>query len=328
MPSPTTLDVHVDAVLTNISVAYRQNNNFIADAVFPSIPTDKKTNKYYVYNKGDWFRDEAALRPPDTESVGSGYRVATDTYNCEVFAFHKDIDDQTRNNADSPIDMDRDAVEFVTGRLQLRKEIQWATDYFVTGVWGKEYTGVASAPSAGTSFLQWNDAASDPIVNVEEWKEYMLSTTGYIPNTLVIGYQVFRMLKQNAVIYNRIKYTNGDNITLDLLARLFEIDRILVASAIKNTGKRVPGATGNDTFGFVMGKSALMCYVAPRPSLLTPTAGYRFEWTGVSDGMGVTTGVSRIPVPLKRSERIEGQMSWDNKVVATDMGIFLNTVVA
>ena len=103
----------------------------------------------------------------------------------------------------------------------------------MTGVWGKEYTGVASAPVAGTSFLQWNDAASDPIVNVEEWKEYMLGITGFIPNTLVIGYQVFRMLKQNAVIYNRIKYTNGDNITLDLLARLFEIDRM--AGSRQNT---------------------------------------------------------------------------------------------
>ena len=71
MPQPNINSVHVDAILTNISVAYLQNqDNFIADKVFPVIPVDKKSDKYFTYTKNDWFRDEAQRRAPGTESAG------------------------------------------------------------------------------------------------------------------------------------------------------------------------------------------------------------------------------------------------------------------
>ena len=49
MAQPTLNDVHVDAILTNISVAYMQDrDNFIADKVFPVIPVDKKSDKFFT----------------------------------------------------------------------------------------------------------------------------------------------------------------------------------------------------------------------------------------------------------------------------------------
>ncbi len=49
MAQPTASDVHVDAVLTNLSVAYIQEQDaYIATKVFPVIPVDKKSDKYYV----------------------------------------------------------------------------------------------------------------------------------------------------------------------------------------------------------------------------------------------------------------------------------------
>jgi hypothetical protein len=78
MPQPNINSVHVDAILTNISVAYLQNqDNFIADKVFPIIPVDKKSDKFFTYTKNDWFRDEAQRRAPGTESAGGGYNLST-----------------------------------------------------------------------------------------------------------------------------------------------------------------------------------------------------------------------------------------------------------
>ncbi|GAG22402.1 unnamed protein product, partial [marine sediment metagenome] len=97
MPQPTPRDVHVNAPLTNISVAYQQMQDvYIADKVFPRIPVRKQSDKFFTYTKGDWFRTEAAIRPPSTESAGSGYRLDTDTYFADVFALHKDVDVQIR----------------------------------------------------------------------------------------------------------------------------------------------------------------------------------------------------------------------------------------
>lgn len=319
MPQPTANDVHVDAILTNISVAYMQQTSaFIANQVFPSVPVEKQSDKYFKYTKGDWFRDEAQLRAPATESAGSGYSLSTDTYTTSVYAFHKDVDDQTRANADNPLNPDRDATQFVTQRMMLRQEIEWVSTYFTTGVWDTDVVG-------GTDFTVWsNYTSSDPITDVETGKSTMLSNTGFMPNLMVIGYDAFRQLRHHPDVVDRIKYTSSEVPAEGILARLFGVDRVLVSRSIKNTGAE--GAA--DSFGFTAGNNAALYYVAGSPGLLTPSAGYQFIWRGISDGMGTNVGITRFRMPELRADRIEAQMAWDYKVVATDLGYFFSGCVA
>ena len=325
MPQPTSSQVHVDAILTNISVAYMQRaENFIADKVFPVVPVDKQSDKYFVYTKNDWLRDEAQVRADGTESVGSGYNITTDNYYADVYAIHKDIGDQTRANADAPINVDREAAEFVTHRLLTRREIQFNTDFMKTGVWANDVTGVASSPSTGQT-LQWDDYTnSDPIEDIEEGKADILSVTGLEANTLVLGYDVFRSLKNHPDLVDRIKYTSSQTITEDMIARMFDIERVMVSKSIKATNAE--GAT--QAYGFTTGKSALLAHVAPNPGVLTPSAGYTFSWTGVSQGMGLTIGTSSFRLESLRATRVEAELSFDNKVVSSDLGYFWNTIVS
>ena len=319
MPQPTSTQVHVDAILTNISVAFIQDQgNFIANQVFPTVPVEKQSDKYFKYAKGDWFRDEAALRAPATESAGSGYGLTTDTYSTLVYAFHKDIDDQVRANSDSPLNPDRDATQFVTQRMLLRQEIDWSAKYFTTGIWATDKVGA-------TDFTQWsNYTSSDPIEDIEAGKSTMLTSTGFMPNTLVLGYDVFRQLRHHPDVVDRIKYTSSEVPAEGILSRLFGVDRVLVTRAIKNSGAE--GAS--DSFAQVHGKNAALYYVAPSPGLLTPSAGYQFAWRGVSDGMGQNIGITRFRRPELRADRIEAQMAWDYKVVSSDLGYFFSSCVA
>jgi hypothetical protein len=325
MPQPTSSQVHVDAVLTNISLAYEQEaDNFIAGKVFPTVPVEKQSDKYFTYTKNDWFRDEAQVRADGDESVGSGYGISTSPYYCDVYAIHKDIGDQTRKNADSPINVDSEAAKFVTQRLLVRREIQFVTDYMTTSVWGTDMTGVSASATAGQT-IQWNDYTnSDPIDDIEDGKAGILSVTGMEANTLVLGYDVFRSLKNHPDLVDRIKYTSSQTITADMLAAMFDIERVIVAKAVKATNAE--GATA--AYSFAVGKNALLCHVASEPGLLTPSAGYIFEWTGVSDGMGETIGTSSFYIDEKKSTRVEAEKAWDNKVVATDLGYFFATIVA
>ena len=41
----------------------------------------------------------------------------------------------------------RDAAEFVTMRMMLRREAQFISDYMTTGVWANDVTGVSGTPS-------------------------------------------------------------------------------------------------------------------------------------------------------------------------------------
>ena len=325
MPQPNINSVHIDAILTNISVAYLQNqDNFIADKVFPVIPVDKKSDKFFTYTKNDWFRDEAQRRAGGTESAGGGYGLSTGSYSADVFAFHKDVDDQTLYNSDSPLNPLREATEFVTRRLMLRKEVQWNTDFFAGSIWGNDYDGVSGTPTTN-EVKQWSDyAASDPIDDIEDAKSGILSTTGMEPNTLVLGYDVFRTLKNHPDIVDRIKYTSAQTVTADMLAAMFDIPRVIVSKGVKATN--VEGAAA--AYAFTSGKKALLAYVAPNPGLLTPSAGYSFSWTGVSGGLGATVGTSQFRMESLKADRIEAEMAFDNKVIASDLGWFWDTVVA
>lgn len=319
MAQPTQTEVHVDAILTGISVAYMQSaSNFIASRVFPVVGVEKQTDKYYTYDKNDWFRDEAQQRADATESAGSGYGLSTASYSCDVFAFHKDIGYQTRANADNPLNLDRDAVAFVTQMMLQKQERKWVADYFTTSVWATDVVG-------GSNFTVWsNYSTSDPIEDVETAKETILSTTGYEPNTMVIGYQVFRKLKHHPDVVDRIKYTSAENITAAMLARMFELDNLYVAKAVKATNNE--GETA--AYAFTHGKHAWIGYVAPNPSLMTPSAGYTFQWNGVSQGLGENVGISRWWMQNIKADRVEGEIAFDNKVVATDMGYFFSGAVA
>lgn len=320
MPKPTQQDVHIDSILTNISIGYMNaEKNYVAAQVFPAIPVSKQTDKFFKYTKGDWFRDEAQVRADSTESEGSGYGLSTDNYAAVVYAHHKDIGDQVRRNADAPLGLDEDAVRFVTQRLLIRREIQFVSDFFKTGVWNTDKTG-------GTDFTQWSDfTASDPIEDIENGKEAILSITGYMPNTLLLGYQTFRKLRNHPDIVDRIKYTTAEVVTEQILARYFEVDKVLVARSIKNTALE---GTASDSFAFNFGKHALLCYSNPNPGLLAPSAGYIFQWTGVNEVMNETVGISRFRMDLKRADRIEGQMAFTNKVIGADLGYFFASAVA
>jgi hypothetical protein len=325
MAQPTTRQVHVDRPLTAMSVAYMQEqSDFIADQVFPVVPVDKQSDLYYVYDKNDWFRDEAADRAPGTESAGGGYNLSTTPYSCRVVAYHKDIDDQTRDNADDGIDLERDATEFSTHKILLRRERNWATNFFGTGIWGTDITGVASAPGAGQTIHWSNYTTSDPVTDIETGKRTIKINTGRTANTLVLGYDVFRFLKRHPTVRDQYKYVNSDVITAQMLARMFEVERVLVAGAVYATNDE--GATG--AYDFVHGKRALLCHVAPRPGLLVPSAGYMFGWRGVSRGNGTTVAIKRFRMENLESDRVEAQAAYDPKVVGADLGYFWDAIVA
>ena len=202
--------------------------------------------------------------------------------------------------------------------MLLRQEIQWVTDMFTTSVWATDLT-----PSN-----LWSDfTASDPIEDMETAKETILSSTGREANTLVLGYQVARKLRNHPDIIDRIKYTTGVNgmtVSNELLASMCGVKKVYVAKAIKNTA--VEGETA--AYSFVFGKHALLLHVPDNPGLLTPASGYTFSWRGVSFGMGSDIGIKRFRLEREAATRVEAQIAIDFRVVGSDLGYFFNGAVA
>jgi hypothetical protein len=323
---PDRSDIHIDKALTNISVKYMQDDsNFIAGQVFPTVPVQKQSDRYFVYKREDWFRDDARERAPGTESAGGDYDIDnTPTYFCRKYAFHKDVFEEDRANADDPLTPDEDAVAFVTDKLLLNKENNWARTFFKKGVWGKDYTGNDTA--GASQIVYWDKYAdSTPIEDITKMATEQAEVTGKRPNTMVMGRRAYDALKNHPDFLDRVKYTQKGVVTTDLIAEMFDVERVLVANAIQNTALKGQAAK----MSFIMGNNVLLCYTTNAPKLKTATAGYTFVWVGLMGSNALGGRINRFSMPQLGigTERIECELAYDMKVVAKDMGTFIENAV-
>lgn len=339
---PSRSDVHVNRPLTNISVAFVQDaSNFVAGRVFPQIPVGKQSDAYFEYLHGDFTRDEMTERAPGTESAGGTYEIGTNTYYARTRAYHRDIPDPIRANSDNPINLDREATLFVTHKALINRERNWVTRYFTQvnpgDVWTFDVDGVAASPTAPASFdprnaanndvLQWNDAAANPIEDIRRGKREVLQQTGFEPNKLTLGRAVYDALVDHPDIVGRIdrgQTAGAARANLVTLADLFEVGEVLVMNAIYNTAQKGQTAVHQ----FIGGKNALLSYAPAAPGLMTPAAGYTFNWTGLNGSGDEGLRIKRFYLDAIESERVEIDMSYDQKVISKDLGYYFGGIVA
>lgn len=347
---PTISDLHVNALLTNLSLMYAQEaKNFVADSVFPTIPVTKKSDRYTRFSRADFNRNLMRVRAPGAESAGGGWTVdTTPTYDCAVWGLHKDIDDQIRGNADAVFNLDVEATRFLTNQALISKEIAWATAFFGSSIWtGADWLGVAngsgtgSGGGAGTNqVIKWSDYInSTPIQDVRNLKRNVqLANGGFRPNKMVIGRQTFDTLMDHPDFIYRLNagQTPGGPALVNAtrLAEIFELDEVKVMDAIQNTGVEAPGVDSGGTFnanevnGFIGSTSSvLLVYTPDAPGLNTPGCGYNFAWTGYLGANAIGGRLGSFYIPQIKSERVEIELAYVFKQVAAEMGGFIGTLV-
>lgn len=321
--NPTAGDVHVNTPLTNFSQRYGQKDSvFIAQRAMPNLPVAKQSDLYYVFNRGDFLRDEATQRADGTESAGGGFRLSTDAYFARVWAFHKDVTDRQRQNQDVQVKLDESATSWVTQKLLIRREILFQEAFFAAGIWGTDFT-----PSP-----KWDAASSDPIVDMRDGKRAVQLRTGFRPNRLMIGRDAYDALLDNDGILDRIvggATTNVPALVMkQRLTELLELDEILVMDSIFNTSPIDKSDPDLATYEFIGTKNALLYYAPRAVTLDEPTAGVQFSWNGY---LGATTSgqrILRIRAPLLLADRIEGEMAFDYKVTGPDLGYFFEDAIS
>jgi len=326
MPQPIPSDLHVDKYLTNLSVKYDQEaQSFIAGKVFPVVGVLKQSDKYPVFPKGFFWRDLFRPRPLGGASPIVGYEVGEDSYICTEYSLAHAIDERVYANYDDPLDPRRAAVSMLTQQALIKRDRLWAATFFATGVWGAELQGVAATPGAG-EFVQFNQSASDPIGLVHARLDAVMGATGYRPNKIVMGVDVLTTLLNHGDVIDRIKYTQFGMPSKDILATLLQVDEILVPQGIYEAGPE----GGTSDIGFIMNsKDMLLCYAAPQPGIEVPSAGYTFAWTGLLPGTAAFGGVIEVFEEKRyHSDIIEMRQAFDQKLVATDLGVFFDDAVA
>lgn len=323
MPNPSVSSVHVDSLLTDISVAFVQSStNYVATRVFPTVPVEKKTDIIPQFDAGDFLRSELRPRSPGSAYDRIGYRVDnTLTYTCQEYGGERPIDDQERANESGSYDADMDTALYLAQQAAMRLERDWASVFFSTGTW----TGTSDGGDlvSGTDFTAWSNAASTPIEDIHDATFRLQRNRGFMPNKLVVGLQTWYDLKNHPDIVDRYKHTSAESITTDMVARLLDLDEVLVASAVQNTANEGAAISASHIH---TADRAVLVYAAPSPGLRQPSAGYTFAWNRlVPQGANGGMVAERYRDDAINSDIIRVRGAWANRVISSVLGAaFLN----
>ena len=313
----TTSEVHVDAALSSVSLAYAQeSSSFIADRVFGTVPVQHISNKYHVFDKAQWLRSEAALRGTGAPTRGGNFTMSTGTYTCDEYGFHMDVDDTVARNADAGVDILTSATQYVTEKLLQKRDQVFAAAAFTTGVWTGSTTGTDIGVGSGIT-TAWSASGGTPIKDIQTQQDAVHAKTGRKPNVLLLGKDVYTALRDSDDVLDRVKYSERGIVTTDLLAALFDVDEVLIAGSIVNSAQE--GATASYAPVFDA-DDAMLIYRPPHPGLMPPAAGYMFQFEDMK--------TLRYRIDERHSERIETLASFDFKVTGADLGVFFNECVA
>ena len=310
--SPFAGDVHVDVPLTNFSQKYLQMETaFVGMRAFPNLPVSKQSDRYYVFDRDQFYRDEATIRADGTETQGGGFTLSTETYFADVYGFHKLVSDRQRSNQDAAVNLDESSAQYVTHKLLIARERAMANTTFTAAAW----------PSYTAPAVNWSGTTDDPIINVRTAIREVHENTGYRPNKALIGRQAYDTLLDNDAVLARI--TGGStadmpaNVMRQLLATLFELQEIYVMDSVFTS--TVEGAA-TTTRSFIGGDNMLIYYAPDSVGLEEPSAVTQFSWTGYLGATEAGLVIRNFREEGVRSDKIEGEMAFEYKITGVDLG--------
>jgi hypothetical protein len=317
-------NVHVDAPLSNLSLAYMQDQNeYIASKFAPIVPVSQISGVYFKYSKRTFFENPTKKWTPGSKMAGGQMDMDTNgSYSCLFRAYEYPLPAHLAAAQDSMVMLERAVTEKVTRALLLDREIQIATDMFATGKWtgATELAGQATADS--THAVYWDDYAnSDVLANIKTAKLAVKVSTGMTPNTLTVNEQVYEVLRLHPQMKEIYKYTQPAVMTEELISKALGLDKILIGKAVYMSSDE--GAA--DALGYVFGKHALVSYVAPQVGLMTPTAAAIFSFTGMTGGFD--PAVERVPDRRTHADYFQAYSCYDDKIVAPTMGAFFLSII-
>lgn len=315
MGNPVTSDIHIDAALSEIAVAYK-NKTFIADKVFPILPVDKQSDKYYVWDKGSWLTNQVEKRTPGDDYPEGRIKLSNDNYYADIYHLAFPIPDEDKKNQDAAVQLEQSGAEWLAHQFSMNREIAIAAAIFVGAVWDTN-------PTVGTDFVAWDDYAnSNPITDIATYKDTVQKNTGTTPNTLVIGREVFSKLRSNPVLLDAFANVGVPILNAAQVAQALDVENLLIGEAVQRTSHE---GAATATQAFIWGKHALLVYVTPKPALREPTAGYTFMWKITEN---LTVPIENYRDGLRDRDLLKGKQAFDFKVVGTDLGVYFASVIS
>lgn len=258
----------VDPILSNIAQGYRHPEH-VGFALFPRVPVKQRGGQVIEFGK-DSFKRYNTRRAP-----GSNTKRLQFGYEGKPFALFQDAlegkvpwEHMQDANQVPGIDLGTESTNEVMSILSLGLEIEQAE----LALNAANYSINNKDTLSGTD--QWTDPNSDPAKQIREYREAVRSIVGIRPNVMEVSASGFNALCEHPKILERFKYTSSDSITADMLAKLFNLRRLVVGEAVYMN-------EGSEQMVDVWGNAAVLAYVPEQiSSRRQPSFGYTYALEG------------------------------------------------
>lgn len=300
---PTKLQLHVDQLLSDISVRY-SNQEYVADAMVQTVPVKKDSDLFRVYARN--------FRIPETKRASGGvarefdFEVSTSSYILENHALKGYVSDDAAENYDIS-DLRADMTEHLTDAIMRMKEKKVA-DLFTTTSWS------LNVSLAATAAFNANTTVSNPIPVFDTGASTVIANSGHKPNYAVMPREGFVAVKNHISVLDRVKYTSAE-VSEAMIASLLGVEKLHVANAgVDTSAEGVADAISN-----IYGDIAFMGYKPASPGPMKPASLYIFE--------KAAPRVRRWRIEERQSDAIEVQIKFQPKVVASLTGYLIKDII-
>ncbi|WP_321392821.1 hypothetical protein [Emcibacter sp.] len=300
----------IDPDLTAITVAYR-NKVYIADQVLPRVEVGTKVYKYSEYPLKDGFQTPDTKvgrkgKPNEVELGSEEKESQTKDYGLDYPIPQHDIDQALKSGRKDPRDR---AVMSLSDYIALDREMRVAAA--VQNAANYDY----SEALVGTD--KFSDAASKALDTLL----YALDQPLLRPNQVTMSQEVWTVVRTHSQIVKAIHGNSGDEgvATHEQLARLLEVDRVLVGPSRKDTARK--GQAVN--LARIWGPAISLTYIDP---LADSDGGLTFGFTA-EYGSRQSGSEQDKSIGMWGGQRVRVGESLDEKIIAPAVGYLITDVL-
>jgi len=303
----------IDVALSQFARGYT-NNSMCAELLFTRVEVMKQSDFYWQFGRENQALRENTLRAPGSAAERIVQTLSKTPYNCVDHSLARFITDEERGNFMAG-DLEQWATKALMDKILLDEEITVAAIASTTG----NFAGTNSVTLSGTS--QWSDFGnSTPISDVENAKS-QIRQIGQEANLGIVSDPVYKILRQHPAILERTKYVKGGQITLDDLATVFGIEKMVLASAVQ--------LDVNDVASFVWGKHCIIAYAQPNPTMMDTSFGKTFVWTQAPGTVGgFSTEIARVSPASAKSDELAVHSYYNQKTTSNISAYLIKNAVA
>jgi hypothetical protein len=323
MPSPSqslaTLRPELTGSFEEFSLAMNQAG-FIGLRVMPALDVQKASGIFGKIPVEELLKGHDVQRAPGGGYSRGRFTFENQSFTCIEYGAEEPVDDAEATMYADFFSAEQVAAARALHDVMIAQEMRIAAAIFNATTW----TGSAltTAPTH-----EWDDTANAvPITDVTAAKKKVFDGSGLWPNALIINRKVYMNLQQCDQIVNRVKYNDftdplTQGISIDALARAFDLDYILIGNGAKNTAIEGQAASIGPIWS---DEYAMICRVATGSDIREPCVGRSMHYA--EDGSTIQGTMESYREEASRSDIIRCRHQVDEVVTYAAAGHLLSNI--